>query len=366
MAPKTEQETSVTSASTDTVETTSSLKYAGFWRRYFAYTIDMMIIGIVNASVGFSFAFAMSENGQGWAFLPSLLISAGYFVYFWSKQNGQTLGNRILAIKVVKEDGTTLDPMTGVVRYLGYLLSGAVLSLGYLWSIWDSKKQGWHDKIAKTIVYETVEKPKKGLVALIFGLQFLFIFLIIGAIVLFVIILAGAANKNPDATKEVMRGVMQAVQEEAAEQDPNSEFARSLNEALQPDQENIDVLGQNVFTEINTRRSAQSLEVYKEENKMCAYAQRRLTQLTEAGKYDDGKGFYEDMGDEEIARAYFTGYGNISTNQYQLSAVFPNASDVVDVWESGDAASAVLNPAFDDACVRGNADFLVVVAAEKV
>lgn len=349
-------------AVTQSTTTSSPLKYAGFWRRYFAYTIDMMIIGIVNASIGFSFAFAFSESGQMWAFLPSLLLSAGYFAYFWNKQNGQTLGNRILAIKVVKEDGKTIDPMTGVVRYLGYLVSGAVMSLGFLWVIWDSKKQGWHDKIAKTVVYETGEKPKKGLVALIFGLQFLFIMLIFIAILFFVFVLAKVAKDDPDA----MKSVMTTIQKEVAEQDPNSEFAQSLNEALEIDQEDVDKLGQNVFEEVNVKRSEMSVDPMVQENKMCAYAQRRLTQLEELGKFDDGKGFYEDMGDPEIARAYFTGYGQIRTHVYELTTVLPDAVDVVEFWHGDGTESIVTDAVVDDGCVRGDSKYLVIVAAEKI
>jgi uncharacterized RDD family membrane protein YckC len=38
------------------------------------------------------------------------------------------------------------------VRYVGMIVAGIPLCLGYLWIIWDAEKQGWHDKIANTRV----------------------------------------------------------------------------------------------------------------------------------------------------------------------------------------------------------------------
>ncbi|NJN80896.1 MAG: RDD family protein [Caldilineaceae bacterium] len=45
-----------------------------------------------------------------------------------------------------------------IVRYFGYLLSGAALSLGFIWISLDSKRQGWHDKMANTYVVSVDEK----------------------------------------------------------------------------------------------------------------------------------------------------------------------------------------------------------------
>ena len=55
-------------------------------------------------------------------------------------------------IKVARTDGAPLTIGTGVVRYIGFLLSTVVIFLGVLWVLWDPNKQGWHDKIANTVV----------------------------------------------------------------------------------------------------------------------------------------------------------------------------------------------------------------------
>jgi hypothetical protein len=45
-----------------------------------------------------------------------------------------------------------MTPGIAFLRCVGYLISGPVLCLGFLWIAFDGKKQGWHDKIAATLV----------------------------------------------------------------------------------------------------------------------------------------------------------------------------------------------------------------------
>lgn len=143
-------------------------KYAGFWRRYFAFAIDRFILGIVPVIFLFPIALLLrtmsifEESGQIITIPFLLLINLAYYVYFWVKRDGQTIGNSLFGIKVTKEDGSKLDVTTAVVRCFGYIISSVIFNLGFLWSIWDSKKQGWHDKIAKTVVYQTSEKLGTG------------------------------------------------------------------------------------------------------------------------------------------------------------------------------------------------------------
>ena len=77
-----------------------------------------------------------------------------YFVYCWST-TGQTLGDMAMKIKVARTDGQPLSIGTGIVRYVGYAISIAVIFIGVLWVLWDPNKQGWHDKIANTVVVRT-------------------------------------------------------------------------------------------------------------------------------------------------------------------------------------------------------------------
>ena len=58
----------------------------------------------------------------------------------------------VLGIKVISADGTSVGWGKALLRYIGYIISAIVLFLGFIWIAFDSKRQGWHDKIASTLV----------------------------------------------------------------------------------------------------------------------------------------------------------------------------------------------------------------------
>jgi len=85
--------------------------------------------------------------------IVGLLLVAFVYVRALGK-TGQTWGRKIVRIKVV--GGTTGEPI-GLGRALGRQLFASVISaqivyLGYLWMLWDDKKQTWHDKVVNSIV----------------------------------------------------------------------------------------------------------------------------------------------------------------------------------------------------------------------
>lgn len=121
----------------------ATLPRAGFWIRMGAMLIDTLLIGMV---VG-----AMFHGGP--VILPAL---AAYAAAMW-KFKGTTIGGIICGLKVVRLDDRVLDWPTVVVRALGCFLSMAVGGLGFIWVVFDSEKQSWHDKIAGTTV---VRVPK--------------------------------------------------------------------------------------------------------------------------------------------------------------------------------------------------------------
>ena len=143
----------------------ASAPKAGWWVRFFAYFVDGLIVGIPASIVGgiiaaVTGAFSSTNpNGGGLALFYAIVIlaSVGYFVYFWTQRDGQTIMNKAMGIKVVKTDGSPITVGTGIVRYIGYILNSIVfgLPIGWLWAAWDPNKQGWHDKIAGTYVIKT-------------------------------------------------------------------------------------------------------------------------------------------------------------------------------------------------------------------
>ena len=58
----------------------------------------------------------------------------------------------IFGLKVVRLDGRPMDWATSAVRALACFLSLIFLGLGFIWIAFDPEKQGWHDKIAGTVV----------------------------------------------------------------------------------------------------------------------------------------------------------------------------------------------------------------------
>jgi uncharacterized RDD family membrane protein YckC len=87
------------------------------------------------------------------SYLVSFTISIGYFIYYWGM--GSTRGMRFFSLAVVDaETGQPIGFGRAAMRYLGYLISVIPCYIGLIWAAFDPKKQGWHDKIAHSIVIQ--------------------------------------------------------------------------------------------------------------------------------------------------------------------------------------------------------------------
>lgn len=118
---------------------------AGFWIRFAGALIDGIILGIVG-SVLTNIIGDLSGN------LLGIVLAGGYFTYFHGS-SGQTLGNRAVNIKVIDQrTGGTIDYGRALIRWIVSYVSGIVITLGYLWMLWDPAKQTWHDKAAGSVV----------------------------------------------------------------------------------------------------------------------------------------------------------------------------------------------------------------------
>jgi uncharacterized RDD family membrane protein YckC len=117
---------------------------AGFWRRFAAALIDGILLGIVSGIL----RAILGGAGSGIGFL----VTIGYFTYFHGS-TGQTPGDAALSIRIVdKDNGQPIGYGRAFVRWLVSIVSGIVILLGYLWMLWDSEKQTWHDKAANDVV----------------------------------------------------------------------------------------------------------------------------------------------------------------------------------------------------------------------
>lgn len=130
-----------------------SSQNAGFGIRFVAALIDVVIVWIGTFVVQ---AVFKSMRMPGLGTLVSILGAWAYYIYFIGS-TGQTLGKKAMNLKVVNLDtGKNPDYVGAFLREIvGKFISSLVLLLGYLWVIWDNKKQGWHDKIANTVVVKT-------------------------------------------------------------------------------------------------------------------------------------------------------------------------------------------------------------------
>jgi len=137
----------------------------GFGRRLVATLIDGLIVLFFSVILMGFFAilsiFVVSYNPYGdligfhSLFLVSaILISVIYYIRFWAKSEGQTIGKGMMGIRVISTDGSSISVGKGIIRYLGYIIGGLIFSLGFIWITFDSKRQGWHDKLAGTYVVD--------------------------------------------------------------------------------------------------------------------------------------------------------------------------------------------------------------------
>lgn len=150
---------------------------AGFWRRFGGYLLDGLLYGLAAAPFWIaafvlgaqSFDDCVSINDEiicpDGSPKPGLLAAAIFvgvvgllfivFIYFRAlAKSGQTWGRKIAGVKVVRADNGEAPGWGKAIgrQLFAYFISANVCYLGYLWMLWDSKKQTWHDKVASTVV----------------------------------------------------------------------------------------------------------------------------------------------------------------------------------------------------------------------
>ena len=136
-----------------------NVEYAGFWVRVGAMIIDTLLIMIILVPLLvaiYGWAYFEAANTRLFAgpadFLLSWVAPAVAVIVFWIYRQA-TPGKMALSIRIV-DAATGKPPSTGqcVGRYFAYFVSIFPLGLGLLWVAFDKRKQGWHDKLAGTVV----------------------------------------------------------------------------------------------------------------------------------------------------------------------------------------------------------------------
>lgn len=105
------------------------LEYAGFWIRVWASIIDTLLLGV----------------------LVYPLLTAIYGDAYWMARQA-TPGKMAIAARIVDaKTGNNSSTVQLLIRDLGYFVSTIPLFLGIFWVAFDSRKQGWDDKMAGTV-----------------------------------------------------------------------------------------------------------------------------------------------------------------------------------------------------------------------
>ncbi len=152
-------------------------QYAGFISRAIGLIIDQVVLYVTIvtitwlttnalALIGIDIANCPSTEGQSilytlfgsvcditrtFVVVTAALAPALYFIVLWWL-GGQTIGDGIVGVRVMQTTGHGLSLLRAALRLLGYAICILSLGLGFLWVLMDNRRQGWHDKLANTVV----------------------------------------------------------------------------------------------------------------------------------------------------------------------------------------------------------------------
>ena len=93
----------------------------------------------------------LSTIGVVVAGLNATTVVIAYAFIFWVL-TGQTPGMMLMGLRVVSTDGGRVTFWRAALRLLGYIISITLFFIGFFWVLGDDRRQGWHDKLAKTYV----------------------------------------------------------------------------------------------------------------------------------------------------------------------------------------------------------------------
>jgi uncharacterized RDD family membrane protein YckC len=143
---------------------------AGFVTRLVALAIDLALLSAVITTVTVVGQFV----GQGlhagmWTLrliaLGTTAFSVGLYILYFvglTVLGGQTLGKRVMGVRVLRTDGARVKLKRSVIRYIGTWLSLPLL-WGYLLVLIDNRRQAFHDRLADTVViYYTIPQDELG------------------------------------------------------------------------------------------------------------------------------------------------------------------------------------------------------------
>lgn len=133
------------------------MKYAGFWIRFLAAFLDNIIL---LPALVIIYALLLTVAKGVFSGL-ALLLEPAIMIYMVGKYGGGP-GKLLLGLRIIDVNNKKVGYSQAALRYLGEIINGFTLHIGYLLIIWDKRKQGLHDKIANTAVVEHSTLKKQG------------------------------------------------------------------------------------------------------------------------------------------------------------------------------------------------------------
>ena len=149
-----------------TTSPVTPVEYVGFWARFVAFIVDSLLAAFILSPIVGIFLKEESVDMQSLLNTPqdlanammsptnfvSWLLFAGAIIVFWIFKSA-TPGKMVIGAVIVDAE-TLAKPSNGqfIGRYFSYFISTFLCGLGFAWIVWDARKQGWHDKLAGTVV----------------------------------------------------------------------------------------------------------------------------------------------------------------------------------------------------------------------
>jgi uncharacterized RDD family membrane protein YckC len=134
----------------------SDYVFAGFWRRFWASVLDTALIWLIIGPIlvgvyGWEY-FTMDALIAGPIdFLVAWVLPSIAVILFWIYK-AATPGKMAIGARIIAANGGRASNAQLIGRYFAYVLSALPLFVGFIWVAFDARKQGWHDKLAGTLV----------------------------------------------------------------------------------------------------------------------------------------------------------------------------------------------------------------------
>lgn len=139
-------------------ETTDNVVYSGFWRRFAAFLIDMVIVSLVililSATMGFSVGIG-GVGGPGASALGILIAIVAPWLYWAGMESSKhqaTIGKMALGMAVTDQFNNRISFLRASARYYGKILSSMTLLIGFIMAGFTQRKQALHDMLAGSLV----------------------------------------------------------------------------------------------------------------------------------------------------------------------------------------------------------------------